>query len=53
MAGATTSQRAIVKTIDVLYPNGLMPTLLLVIPAKIISSQALTKNMAPAAGSFR
>jgi hypothetical protein len=49
-AGAMTSQRAIVASIAVPYPNGLMPTFGERIPAKIIISQALTKKNPPAAG---
>jgi uncharacterized membrane protein len=39
-----------VTTIEVSYPNGLIPTSVLVMPANIIMSQALTKKKRPAAG---
>ena len=48
MAGARTSQRAIVATKAVPYPNGLIPTSSWRIPAKIIRSQAETKKNPPA-----
>lgn len=50
-AGAMTSHVAIVATIAVPYPNGLMPTSLDRMPAKIIISQALKKKNPPAAGN--
>jgi hypothetical protein len=50
-AGAMTSQTAIVATIAVPYPNGLMPTSSDRIPAKIIVSHALKKKNPPAAGN--
>jgi hypothetical protein len=50
-AGAMTSQRPIVATSAVPYPNGLMPTFDERIPAKIIINQALTKKNPPAAGN--
>lgn len=46
-----TNQSAMVASRAVPYPNGLMPTLLDRIPAKIIISQALTKKNPPAAGN--
>jgi hypothetical protein len=53
MAGASVSQSPIVTTMDVTYPNGSMPTSVLTIPAKIISSQALTKNNGPAESNLK
>jgi hypothetical protein len=50
-AGAMTSQRAMVASSAVPYPNGLMPTRSESIPAKIIISHALKKKNPPAAGS--
>lgn len=50
-AGAMTSHTAIVATMAVPYPNGLMPTSLDRMPAKIIISQALKKKNPPAAGN--
>lgn len=50
-AGAMTSQTAIVATIAVPYPNGLIPTSFDRIPAKIIVSHALKKKNPPAAGN--
>jgi hypothetical protein len=50
-AGAITSQVAIVASMAVPYPNGLIPTLFERIPAKIIISHALTKKNPPAAGN--
>jgi hypothetical protein len=50
-AGAITSQVAMVATIAVPYPKGLMPTLFARIPAKIIINHALTKKNPPAAGN--
>jgi hypothetical protein len=52
-AGAITSHSAIVTTMDVAYPKGLIRTSLAAMPAKIISSQALTKCITPAAGSLK
>jgi hypothetical protein len=42
-----------VTTIAVRYPNGRIPTSVSTIPAKIIKSQALTKNSGPAAMSLK
>jgi hypothetical protein len=50
-AGATTSHTAIVATIAVPYPNGLIPISFDRIPAKIIVSHALKKKNPPAAGN--
>ncbi len=53
MAGAIVSQRPMVTTIDVTYPNGRIPTSVYTIPAKIINTHALTKNMGPAATTLK
>ena len=53
MAGARVSHKAMVTTIAVMYPNGWIPTSAPTMPAKIISSQALTKNSGPAAMSLK
>jgi hypothetical protein len=53
MAGASVSHRPMVTSIDVTYPNGRMPTSAATMPAKIISSHALTKNIGPAAMSLK
>jgi hypothetical protein len=50
-AGAMTSHSAMVANSAVPYPNGLIPTRLDRMPAKIIISQALRKKNPPAAGS--
>jgi hypothetical protein len=42
-----------VTTIAVMYPNGWIPTSVPTMPAKIIKSQALTKNNGPAAKSLK
>ena len=52
MAGARVSHRAMVTTIEVRYPNGRIPTSVQTMPAKTISSHALTKNIGPAAMSL-
>src|SRR5215467_143983 len=49
ITGATVSHRAIVTTIDVMYPKGRIPTSMSTTPAKSISTQALTKKNGPAA----
>jgi hypothetical protein len=48
-AGATASHSAMVTTIDVMYPNGRIPTSSPTMPANSISSQALRKKDGPAA----
>src|SRR5262249_11721894 len=53
MAGARVSHNAMVATIPVRYPNGWIPPWAPTMPAKIISSQALTKNSGPAATSLK
>lgn len=46
------SHIAIVHTIEVTYPNGLVPTSEASDPANSIKSHALRKNVIPAAGSL-
>src|SRR5690348_14418850 len=53
MAGARVSHRPMVTTNAVMYPNGRIPTSSPTMPAKIIKSQALTKNSGPAAISLK
>src|SRR6202012_3371541 len=53
MAGARVSHSPIVTTLEVTSPNGRMPTSEAVIPAKIMSSHALTNNSGPAANSLK
>ena len=48
-----TSHSPIVATIDVVYPNGFVPTSSATIPANSINSHALTKNKNPAAGRLK
>lgn len=48
IAGANVNQSPMVTTIAVTYPNGWIPTSVRAIPAKIINTHALTKNMGPA-----
>jgi hypothetical protein len=53
IAGATLSHKPTVTIMEVMYPNGWIPTRAATAPANNMSTHALTKNSGPALASLK